>query len=69
MSQERMVLDWLEEHGSITSMEAFTELGITRLSGRILRLRRAGHDIETVMVSGTTRYGAPCTFAKYVLKA
>lgn len=68
ISQETQVLEYLKEHGKITSMEAITEFGITRLSGRILRLRRDGHKIETVMTTGRTRTGHSCTYATYVLK-
>ena len=48
MTQNQMVLAYMKEHGSISSMEAFSELRITRLSGRIFELRAAGHEIVNV---------------------
>ena len=45
MTQNEMVLDFIKKAGSITAKEAFTELGITRLSARIFDLRKAGENI------------------------
>lgn len=62
-SQNQSVLAYLEEHGSITVMEAFTELHITRLSARIYDLRARGH----VIVSIPRRRGAD-HWVEYQLK-
>lgn len=40
--QSARVLAYIVKHGGITSMDAFRDLGITRLSARIWDLRRAG---------------------------
>ena len=58
LSQEDVIARHLEKHGSITSMEAFEQYKITRLSGRIFDLRAKGMDIVTDMVygKGGTRY-------------
>ena len=42
------ILSHLMQHGSITTWEAIQQYGITRLSGRIFDLRKAGYKIETV---------------------
>ena len=47
--QETIILKHLQEHGSITSYEAFMRYGITRLSGRIFDLRHKGYEVATVM--------------------
>ena len=67
MLQKYQVLKYIQENGSITSMEAFEKLGITRLSGRIFDLRSMGYKIVKDMVEGTTRTGNPCRYAKYFL--
>lgn len=67
-SQRLQILQHLQEHGSITSMEAIKLYGCTRLSGRIFDLRRAGYDIAVVMTEGTTRSGSHCRFATYIYK-
>ena len=43
-TQKEMVLEFIKNAGSITAKEAFTELGITRLSARIFDLWKAGED-------------------------
>lgn len=48
-SQCKMILAYMENRGSITSMDAFRDLGITRLSARIKDLRTAGVEVVTVM--------------------
>lgn len=62
------VLNHLKQHGSITSLTAFQDYGITRLASCINRLRNAGYDICTVMMEGENRYGDSCRYANYVLK-
>ena len=65
--QTGAVLEHLRTKGSITSMEAFTLYGATRLAVIIFRLRKLGYDIETHDMVRKNRYGETCTFAKYVL--
>ena len=38
-------LDYLHEFGSITTLEAFRDLGNSRLSATIFTLRKKGHNI------------------------
>lgn len=67
MTQRRAVLDWLESGDSITSYDAFRELGITRLSSIIFNLRKNGYDIRSDSVSMTNRFGNKVTFTRYRL--
>ena len=60
--QTQMIKRHLEEHGSITPLEALQHYGCMRLSARIWDLRAQGLDIETDIVS---RNGAH--FAQYRL--
>ena len=68
MNKTTEVLRHLREYGSITSDEAWQYFGATRLSDIIFRLRRRGHDIETVMCDMRDRYGSPVRFARYHLR-
>ena len=61
------VLRHMEEHGSITSMEAIENFGATRLSAIIFNLRKRGYDIETVDTGGVDRYGHAVNYATYIL--
>lgn len=62
------IINYMKLHGGITSMDAFRDLGITRLSARIKELRDIGYDISTVEMQGTNRYGEAVRYGKYVLK-
>ena len=59
------ILRYLDEHGSITQMEATAELGIIRLPSRIHELRRDGYDIPKEFESGKNRYGETVHYARY----
>ena len=67
MSQNQKILKHLKEKGSITSLEAIMEYRVLRLSGRILELREAGYDIQTVMVESSNP-GSAGDYARYHLK-
>ena len=56
-TQCNQILDYIKTHGSITSLEAFREIGCTRLSGRIHDLRRRGYKITSDMQTVPTRDG------------
>lgn len=67
-NKETRVLQYIDQHGSISSKEAVDHLGDGRLSETILQLRRKGFNIETVRVDSTNRYGEPCWYGRYILK-
>ena len=48
-------------------MQAFQDLGVTRLSGRIYDLKARGYRILTERVSGRNRYGEKVYYFKYSL--
>ena len=48
-------------------MQAFQDLGVTRLSGRIYDLKARGYRILTERVSGRNRYGEKVHYFKYSL--
>lgn len=66
MTQEQRVLNYIREHGSITALQAFSDLKITQLGTRIFNLRAQGHDIETVDESYRSN-GKTIRWAKYIL--
>ncbi len=49
-TQNDRVLRYMENHPSITSLDAIRDLGCTRLSARISDLRRKGYTIDTQSV-------------------
>ena len=68
MTQKEAVLEWLKTGGSITSMEAFEHLGITRLSAVVFDLRKLGYIISSEDMTTTNRYGKQVHFTRYKLE-
>ena len=66
MTQAKEVYEFMREHGSITTMQAFG-LGITRLASRVHDLKRSGIDIEREMVAVQNRKGETCYVARYTI--
>jgi len=67
MVQEQRVLNYMQEFGGITSLEAFRDLGITRLSAKIFNLKKQGYVINSEMQQGENRYGEITHFKRYML--
>lgn len=44
------VREYLEKHGTLTPLEAWLNLGIYRLSARVLEIRRSGVKVKTTLV-------------------
>jgi len=55
----------MEENGSISSMQAFAELGVTRLADVVFRLKKDGHNIVGETTYSKNRYGYTVGFSKY----
>lgn len=64
----KRVFDYMKSHRGITSMEAFTLFGATRLSGIIFNLRSYGYKIKSFPRTGKNRYGDSVHFVEYRLK-
>ena len=68
MTQKEQILDYLERFKTITPMEAFADLGITKLATRVSEMRRDGIEFNIESVTSKNRFGKPVRFAKYSLK-
>lgn len=68
LSQTKDVLVWLKKHRSITSWQAISMFGATRLSAIIYDLRGAGYNIESKRETVTNRYGHTSPIVKYVYR-
>lgn len=67
-NQCELVLGYIKDRGYITSAQAFYDLGITRLSGRIFDLRESGVKIGKIWLNGTNRHGKATRYAAYTLE-
>ena len=65
MTQNEKVIFYIEKHGSIDPLRAFTDLGIMRLGARIWDLRAAGHKIDTEIKTRQMPNGTVKTWAEY----
>ena len=64
-TQCERIIQYMNDFGSITQLDAIRDLGITRLSGRIFDLKNAGYNIKSEIVYGKNRYGETTHFSKY----
>lgn len=46
MKQNEKILAYMQSHGSITTLDAIIDIGVTRLAARIYDLKKEGHNIE-----------------------
>jgi hypothetical protein len=65
MTQREAILQYIQEFGSITPMEAFADLGITKLATRISEMRRDGMKFKIDSIKVKNRYGKDIHFARY----
>lgn len=61
LSQNQKVLNWLKGGNTLTSMQAITNWGITRLAARIRDLKKAGYD----NIKATTKTNGRSHYAVY----
>lgn len=66
MKQKTLVLRYIAEHGSITSMEAF-DMGITRLADVVFKLKKTGVPVKGTRVKAKNRFGQPISYMRYYL--
>lgn len=65
MTQRDAIIDYIEDFGSITPMEAFADLGITKLATRISEMRKDGMRFKIEMIKSKNRYGKTVHYARY----
>ena len=63
---QQRVYDYIKEFGSITSLQAFKDLGETRLSARIYEMREKGIKIDSEDVIVKNRFKEKRRVSKYV---
>lgn len=66
-SQCDRIIQYMKDYGSITTLEAFTELGIVRLGARISELRKKGVEIVGEDEVVRNRYGEKCHIKRYFI--
>ena len=65
MNQYERIDKYLDDFGSISPMEAFHDLGITKLATRISEMSRRGYKFIKTRESRKNRYGENVSFMRY----
>lgn len=69
MNQKERILRHIDDYGSITTMEAYNEYGITRLPSRVFELREMGFPIVGERETALNRYGEKVSYSRYRMEA
>lgn len=67
MNQRSHIIKYLKEFGSITSYEAYVDLGITQLATRVKELKEQGYFFTYEIEVKKNRYGKKVRFKRYKL--
>ena len=65
MSQNGMILDYLQKGYTLTQAEAISLFGCYRLGARIFEIRELGFDIRKSMEQNVNRFGENVRYARY----
>lgn len=68
MNQQEMIIKYMTDFGSITPMEAFWHLGVTRLRAVIYDLKREGYVFDEKRETVVNRYGKKVSFKRFWIK-
>lgn len=66
-TQRDRVLQYIRDFGSITSYQAYTDLGVTQLATRIFELKKRGYNFNKKRVKTQNRYGDNTHYDEYFL--
>ena len=68
MTQKQRVINYIKRFGSISPMEAFFDLGITKLATVLSDIRLKDHiQVYSYMETATNRFGEPTCYKRYFL--
>jgi len=65
VSQKQRIIQYINDFGSITTKEAFIDLGVSRLSARIADLKDEGYEFTDEWESSKNRYGETVTYKRF----
>lgn len=69
IKQTQRVLDYMNQHGGITPLDAMRELGVMRLAARISDLRKEGYCIVSSREAVKNRFEETIYVKRYRLEA
>ena len=66
-TQRDRVLDYIRRFGSITSWQAYSDLGITQLAARLFELKEQGYEFTKKRIETVNRLGEKTHYDEYRL--
>lgn len=63
--QQKQIVNYITEFGSITPYQAFTDLGITKLATRIGELQKQGYAFNKTWETKKNRFGKTVRYMRY----
>ena len=66
--QKDRIVNYIRQFGSITSWEAYQDLGVMQLGARIDQLKKEGYEFKTKWETKKNRFGEPVSFKRYYLE-
>lgn len=67
LTQCDRILQYIEETGSITQLDALREFGCMRLASRMCDIKKMGYPVTKRMEKAHNRYGDQITYARYFI--
>jgi len=67
ITQCERIIKYMQDFGSISSLEAMRDLGVMRLASRITDLKDSGYIIDSRFESRKNRYGQAVSYKRYFL--
>lgn len=68
MTQSKRVINYINQYGSITPLDAFRDLGITKLATRISELKKEGYTFYQKYEKNKNRFGETVYYMRYSFK-
>lgn len=68
MKQSERIVNYINKFGSISPLEAFRDLGITKLATRISELKKEGMKFKQEYIKTQNRFGEPVHYMRYWLE-
>lgn len=66
-NQRKRIIEYIKEFGSITTYDAFKELGCVCLPKRISELKDEGYLFDVKVETSKNKYGEPVNYNRYSL--
>lgn len=65
MTQAERIEAYINKYGSISPMEAFADLGITKLATRVSEMKKDGYVFEQEYIESKNRFGEKVYYMRY----